>query len=880
MGNFQSIKIEQYQQGLNTDASATDLPLGTATVAENINPRSFGKLKKSGSYGSFTLNGTALPSIPTPITSGGGGTGLLNFHVFNVTQPSAQDIILIYGKDSSGRARLYLTPHYTNSAFDQTSWRELTEGEAVTVNTATSGTNFTITGASNNTDDYYNGWYVYKNNQPIQFDYVLDYVGSTNTLTTKYGMGGITASDNLILMRFPIFQRSASLQSFYNLDNTPTFQTHGENVYVYGGANTQTTGFDLWVGYLDRQTVNNNGYFQDSDLDYVGFHCEHAQPFQLHPNYNETIGTARFFLNSWYYNNDYTENTITDGSGLPFTANTIEQYLVQLTGLLDGFQESSIFINPAEEILANTDVSKFKGNNLSVTDGNRTVTLHVKTNPMGNYHHFSEYMDNFATGLNFIMSRRLTHFNVYLSQAPPGNLVKPINPFYQVKTISIDHPSFSVQSESTWAASTAYAVGDSVIPTSSNVTGYYYRVTEIAGTGTSGASEPTWPVAIGVTVTDNPGANQVTWVCVSRYPNYELDVDIDGFDWEAAQSLDYATNKGHGNSKTGANAQYAAQATGVNIVGPVYADQQLLDTIIISSKSGAIVGNQQMPAVLPLQLNLQFRNQGLNEIKQLVAYENTLIAFGENTFVQANIDGLNTTVREQFQSKGLVSSNGVQEIDRTLYFCSQDSIYAFSGIGDTRSQVIDIGKPIKEQWQAIPLADRQSAITGIDENLKLFFIRAGTTNYVYDTLEGYWKTYVDNISWTIWNNKFRDRFLGSDGSQILDLTPASTQTSNSSLKWRSSVFDVSKFNVRRLRVVYRSSDSFTVKIYNELSEPSNPDTPIKTMTFNPSTVEHRVSRPLSIRTNRLFIEVETTASTNTDFELDAIELDVKPIQRR
>lgn len=62
-----------------------------------------------------------------------------------------------------------------------------------------------------------------------------------------------------------------------------------------------------------------------------------------------------------------------------------------------------------------------------------------------------------------------------------------------------------------WAASTAYAVAAVHVPTTGN--GLRYSVQSIAGSGTSGASEPTWPTRVGSTVVDNAGANQITWVC-------------------------------------------------------------------------------------------------------------------------------------------------------------------------------------------------------------------------------------------------------------------------------------------------------------------------------------------------------------------------------
>ncbi len=67
---------------------------------------------------------------------------------------------------------------------------------------------------------------------------------------------------------------------------------------------------------------------------------------------------------------------------------------------------------------------------------------------------------------------------------------------------------------SAWAASTAYSVGDIVVPTTAN--GYYYECTVA---GTSDTAEPTWPTTIGNTVADG-GA---TWQCKAARPSeYEV----------------------------------------------------------------------------------------------------------------------------------------------------------------------------------------------------------------------------------------------------------------------------------------------------------------------------------------------------------------------
>jgi hypothetical protein len=65
-----------------------------------------------------------------------------------------------------------------------------------------------------------------------------------------------------------------------------------------------------------------------------------------------------------------------------------------------------------------------------------------------------------------------------------------------------------------WLTTTAYAVGALVQP-NGFIPGHglYFKATAIAGTGTSSGRQPTWPIATGGTVIDNPGPNQITWTC-------------------------------------------------------------------------------------------------------------------------------------------------------------------------------------------------------------------------------------------------------------------------------------------------------------------------------------------------------------------------------
>lgn len=65
-----------------------------------------------------------------------------------------------------------------------------------------------------------------------------------------------------------------------------------------------------------------------------------------------------------------------------------------------------------------------------------------------------------------------------------------------------------------WAGTTVTTVGDRVIPTTANLSGYLYECT--ASTGSTGGAEPTWPTTLDGTVTDG----DVTWTC-EKVSNYQ-----------------------------------------------------------------------------------------------------------------------------------------------------------------------------------------------------------------------------------------------------------------------------------------------------------------------------------------------------------------------
>ena len=80
------------------------------------------------------------------------------------------------------------------------------------------------------------------------------------------------------------------------------------------------------------------------------------------------------------------------------------------------------------------------------------------------------------------------------------------------------------RAKSAWLSGHTYAMGATVRPVAGG-NGYYYEATSVAGAGTSGSTEPTWPTTTGETIIDHAGANQVVWTCRLNHISEDLYFD-------------------------------------------------------------------------------------------------------------------------------------------------------------------------------------------------------------------------------------------------------------------------------------------------------------------------------------------------------------------
>lgn len=758
----EKIRIEGWQTGLLSDASASDIGEDAATTAENCDFTSAGKLKKSRGCKSF-----GLPALPTGFIED-------SFFEMHISVPESKDVMVRSGIQS-GRRRFLATPWYDDSAqtWNTTAHLELTEALITTVSIKNSATSYDLAAATGLSaqDNGHNRWYVsfYDPATPTIArgeDYVLTYTAANRRIVTKYGVAGTLANDKVLLVRFPVFKLSGSVVTpHYQIDSLPTFTQHGESLYIYTGSHAIDNGPDLWFGFIGTAAAR-QGYYNDLDLDFRGFHFDHANPFQLPEAW---IGSTADV--------NETENP------LPFVSAN-DRWIFKATWLLDGFQESIIFF----------DETTFFFNSVSLADATTKKTINVSI-PFVFYPRFDTWPTTSTSGYSSMFSRRIKRILLYVARGQTGTPnSRPTTPFFLWKDLDVD--------SSDWAGSSPYT----------------------------------------------------------------MSLTLSGIEWDVAQKLPYEINTGHGIENLGANARQGLQAGGFYVIGPIYADQEYKDTFVIAPLSGTLVGKNTMPNVIPLSLWVRCREQGIYEIVTMTELQGRLLVFGANTM--AVVELIESTVLtgrivEQFQKRGIISDRGVQVIDGVAYYCGRESLYAFDG-----SQVRDIGDRIKSDWNNISLANRQACFTGFNRRLKQFFVKAGSTLFVYSTLQDNWKTEILDKTWTYFGIGVDGEFLGTDGTDIFQLD-ATGYTVSRALHWKSKHFDSNRIKPRRFRASYKGSDLITARIYDE-ERSSN--VPVETILLLPETTEKHVNMPISFESTRISIDLQSVSSINDDTEIDYVSL--------
>lgn len=433
MANFDELQVKDFGLGLVSNISAVDADKASFRVFKNVAPIQPGLMNALAGSGTAQarVGGTLtnVPALPSGLVQ---ETGFM----FHITQPSETDVIVIFGAKSS-RDRFYCWPNITSAGAIETaggskvsdaaiSWLELTEAEFFTTTVVTdagTGKNWTITGLSNAaSSDYYNHWYLWNQTQSY-FDYVLDH---TNTaLVTKFGSATAANNDVIVLMRFPVFKKAATVSPYYQVDDLPVFAKHGENLVIHTGAHNLNSGPDLWLGYIGNGT-SGQGYFDDTDLTFNGWHFDASQPWLLKDS-------------------DVISGIVATGAStdpLPYSGSGSDFFNVDLNGLYDSIQESNL-----QTFADNALTPSFgKPNAVEITAATQHATISLAINIRTDQLRQSQH----ATGSGYptLWSRRIKKLSFYIAPAETVNYAtgdfREKSEYFFVKELDINDASFSL----------------------------------------------------------------------------------------------------------------------------------------------------------------------------------------------------------------------------------------------------------------------------------------------------------------------------------------------------------------------------------------------------------------------------------------------------
>jgi hypothetical protein len=120
-------------------------------------------------------------------------------------------------------------------------------------------------------------------------------------------------------------------------------------------------------------------------------------------------------------------------------------------------------------------------------------------------------MSSVQFSINEVTVHKGTAYPFFNILRPPPFLM-PLNDGNIPPKISDRSLGTWVSAKGTWVTATIYPLGTIIVDQNGNAE----IVSAIAGTGTSGGTEPVWPTIPLQTIVDNTGTNQITWTMLGR----------------------------------------------------------------------------------------------------------------------------------------------------------------------------------------------------------------------------------------------------------------------------------------------------------------------------------------------------------------------------
>ncbi len=162
--------------------------------------------------------------------------------------PSAQNIQVLAGA-ISGTNYYFQKPFWKHNAatIESTNWLWYGESRSTTINSVPAGSSFVLAAGSSATDDYYNGWVIH-NTTRSEYTYVLDYTGSSRTITLHEAVPTDWANTDAIIL----YRHFHDNPTFVANWTDPIVLKQGNNILASGGQGSTVGYKPIWSGYINK----------------------------------------------------------------------------------------------------------------------------------------------------------------------------------------------------------------------------------------------------------------------------------------------------------------------------------------------------------------------------------------------------------------------------------------------------------------------------------------------------------------------------------------------------------------------------------------------------------------------------------------------------
>lgn len=231
--------------------------------------------------------------------------------------------------------------------------------------------------------------------------------------------------------------------------------------------------------------------------------------------------------------------------------------------------------------------------------------------------------------------------------------------FINVSVGNLNHPPQTTE----WAASTTYALGDLVVPTTPNRVGYLYECTNI---GDSGATEPTWDEVVSSVTVDGG----VEWTNLGYIAGIEYGIHADQC-WDEFTTLEEIAGKG-----CFFNGNYEVSLGGAHPNGCRHIEPRIYNSGVESvgniTPAVEIIGGTANYAHLR---NIAIGIQGTNHKRRLVYFSGP-----------GGVDDFNNTVEINFEGNDIDQARGLEVIKWAPNASASNIVRGFGSTKNARDE--------------------------------------------------------------------------------------------------------------------------------------------------------------------------------------------------